>query len=159
MTMFNVTRVGVVAVVAAALLSATSCGGDSSSGDSTESTEPKLVQATLAEPEGCFLTVYMADEATRPQVGQVETLLLSNPRILEVAYVSKRLALRRLAQTRPEFVRQLTRNPLPARFEVVPGTRSDVFAIITEFARGVRGVTNVRASPPCQLVPSLIPRD
>jgi hypothetical protein len=142
-----------------AVLLLAGCGGSSAT-ETTETTpRPKLVRATLVEPKGCYVSVFVADEATKRQIGRVQTILLGNPLVREVAFVSKKLALRRLAQTEPEFVRDLgDHNPLPARFEVVPVSRTAVFSIIAVFAgRGIEGVINVRPSTPCRLVPSLIP--
>jgi hypothetical protein len=40
-------------------------------------------------------------------------------------------------------------NLFPDRFEAIPATHGTVFAVITDFAAGVDGVTNVKASRPC----------
>jgi cell division protein FtsX len=149
------TRVRPVAALAALILAG--CGASTTE---TTDTTPRatLVQATLREPSGCFVSVYVADEASDRQVARVRRILLGNTRVRTVAFVSKELALRRLAQIEPEFVRDLgNHNPLPARFEVVPLLRADVFGIISVFTQGVPGILNVRASTPCRHVPSLIP--
>ena len=140
-----------VAAFAALLLAG--CGGGSASTGTTTTTfevpRARLVPARLAQPNGCYLTVFLSESVTPVQKRTVERLLLSNRRVREVAFVSKRLALKRLAQTQPDVVRGMHVNPFPDSFEVVPGTRADVFAIVTQFAVGVDGVTNVRADSSC----------
>ena len=117
--------------------------------DGTTSTaEPRarLVPARLAQPKSCFITVFLSESVTPSQTRHVRFLLLSNPRIVTVSFVSKELSLKRLAQTKPDVVRNMRVNPFPDRFEAVPRTSIDVYAIITEFAAGVDGVTNARAN-------------
>jgi FtsX extracellular domain len=145
----NPTRLALVAAAAALLVSG--CGSSSSSEGTTSTVGPqaKLVPATLVQPEGCFLTVFLSESVTPAQTAHVQLLLLSNPRIVEVSFVSKQLALKRLAATQPDIAANMHVNPFPDQFEVVPRLRVDVFAIITDFAAGVDGVTNVRASPAC----------
>jgi cell division protein FtsX len=134
------------------------CGGGTASETTTTTPRATLVQATLQEPDGCFVTVFVADEATPRMVDRVQRILLTHPRVRTVGFVSKELALDRLARIEPEFVEDLgNHNPLPAKFEVVPLLRSDVFSIISVFTQGVPGILNVRASAPCRHVPSLIP--
>ncbi len=107
------------------------------------------MRAKLAPPSGCYLTVFLSEDVTPVEKAHVQLLLLSNPRIVEVSFVSKELALKRLARTQPEIAANIHVNPFPDQFEVVPRLRVDVFAIITDFAAGVDGVTNVRARPAC----------
>ena len=146
----NPTRLALVA--AAAALLCPGCGGESSSADATTSTagpRARIVQAKLAQPAGCFVTVFLSESVTPTQKRHVELLLLSNRRIVEISFVSKKLALRRFARTKPKIAANMHVNPFSDRFEVVPGTRVDVFAIMTDFAAGVDGVTNVRAGALC----------
>ena len=151
----NPTRLALVAAAAALLLAGCGGGGKASSGTTTSETQQaRLVEATLAQPDGCFLTVFLSEGVTPAQRRDVETLLLTNRRIREVAFVSKALALRRLARTQPDVARNMHVNPFPDQFEIVPRTRTDIFAIVTQFAAGVDGVTNVRGSRGCSVAES-----
>ena len=145
----NSTRLVLVAAIAALL--AAGCGGGSATDGTTSTAGPRavLVPGKLAQPKVCFLTVYLSDNVTPAQTRHIRFLLLSNPRIVEISFVSKKLALRRLAQTEPELVASMEVNLFPDRFEVVPRTRGSVFAIISVFAAGVDGVTNARPSKTC----------
>jgi cell division protein FtsX len=136
----------------APLLLAGCGGGGNTAGSETVATGPpraKLVRATLTPPSGCFLTVFLSESVTSAQRRDVQSLLLANRRIREIAFVPKALALERFARSQPDLARNMNVNPFPDQFEVVPGTRVAVFAIVTQFAQGVDGVTNVKASPPC----------
>jgi hypothetical protein len=147
----NGTRLGLVAALAGLLLAG--CGGGTSSatddGTTTTASRARLVPATLAGPQGCFLTVFLSEGVSPAQRREVEALLLGSRRVREVSFVSKELALRRFARQQPDVAKNMHVNPFPDRYEVVPGTRIDVFAIITQFASGVDGITNVRASAAC----------
>jgi len=140
-----------VAAVAALLLLGCGCGGSASTTEetTTEETHAKVVEARLEQPTICFLTVFLSESVTPAQKSHVEELLLANPRIREIAFVPKALALRRLAEKQPDVAKGMHVNPFPDQFEIVPGTRSDLFAIVTDFAAGVDGVTNVRPSSTC----------
>jgi cell division protein FtsX len=142
----NPTRLGLVAAVFTLLLAG--CGGGDS-GETTTSATPraKLVAARVAKPKGCFLTVFLSESHTGAQKDQVELLLLTNRGVREVAFVSKELALKRFTLEQPDVT--IFVNPFSDSFEVVPATRGSVFSIITDFAAGVDGVTNVKASPAC----------
>jgi hypothetical protein len=147
----NPTRLAPVAAVGALLLAG--CGGGSEAGETTTTTtsapRAKVVRATIAQPSGCFLTVFLSEGVTPVQRQDVEMLLVSNRRVRVIAFVPKTLALRRFARAQPDLARTMSVNPFTDRFEVVPGARIDVYSIITQFASGVDGVTNVRASAPC----------
>src|SRR5688572_5045866 len=144
------TKAALLAAVVGLL--AAGCGG--SGGASAEATttaaEPaRLVKAGLRPPRGCFLTVYLAESATAAQRRRVQSLMLASESVATVAYVPKALALKRLAQTKPDVARGMRLNLFPNTFEVVPRGRIDVISLIAGFAAGVPGVTNVRASVPC----------
>jgi hypothetical protein len=131
------------------------CGGGGGSSSDAEGTttsggpRAKVVAAGLAKPQGCYLTVFLSESHTGAQKQHVEVLLLSSPVISEVSYVTKELALKRLAKTQPKVAAGMHVNPFPDSFEVIPATRGAVFSIITGFAEGVDGVTNVKASAAC----------
>jgi hypothetical protein len=145
------TRLVLVAAVTGLLVSG--CGGSGSASAEETSTEAgqgaRVVTAGLKSPRGCFLTVFMGEDATRPQTRHVQTLMATSSRVSSVSYVSKQLAFKRFAQRKPEIARRMTKNLFPNAFEVVPRSRIDVYPIILDFAAGVPGVVNVRASVPC----------
>jgi hypothetical protein len=146
------TRKLATVLAAVAGLLASGCGGSSGASEETTTTaaEPaRVVKAGLRPPAGCFLTVYLGEPASVPQRRQVQSLMLSSDGVETVAYVPKALALKRLAQRKPDVARGMRLNLFPNTFEVVPRTRLDVYSIIAGFAAGVPGVTNVRASVPC----------
>ena len=133
-------------------LLAAGCGGSSGASEEETTTvaEPaRLVKAGLRPPGGCFLAVYLAETATAAQRRRVQLLMLSSDSVATVAYVPKAIALKRLAQRKPDVARGMRLNLFPNTFEVVPRTRLAVYSIIAGFAAGVPGVTNVRASVPC----------
>ena len=145
----NPTRLAPVAAVLSLLLAG--CGGGGESAQTTTSTGPaaKLVAAQVAQPTGCFVTVFLSESHTGAQKDKVQLLLLTSRGVLEVAYVSKELALERFAQEQPDVARNMHVNPFPDSFEAVPATRGTVFALVTNFAAGVDGVTNVKPSRAC----------
>jgi cell division protein FtsX len=142
----NPTRLALVAPVVVLLLAG--CGGGGSGQETTTATQvAKLVPARIAQPTGCFLTVFLSESHTKAQRNRVQLLLLTRRGVLEVAFVSKELALERFERKQPDVV--IFVNPFSDSFEVVPATRGTVFSLITDFAAGVDGVTNVRASRAC----------
>jgi hypothetical protein len=144
------TRLAPVAAAAAVLLAG--CGGDSSSEAVTTTTaayRAQIVKARLVQPPGCFVTVFLADTATAAQKRRVERLLVTNPLVVRVAFVSKSLALRRFARLHPEIASNILGNLFPDFYEAVPRTRGSVFSIISSFAAGVDGITNAKASVAC----------
>jgi hypothetical protein len=143
-------RLALVAAVGGLLVAG--CGGSEGAGPEPPTTTAqgaRLVKAGLRKPAGCFVTVFLREDVTPAQRGDVQAMLLASKRVLTVAFVSKPLSLERLAQTQPDYARSLRTNPFPPQFEVVPRTRIDVFGLIADFSAGVDGVTNVRASRPC----------
>jgi len=147
----NPTRLALVAAVSGLLLAG--CGGSGAGSGEATTTEAdvfaRVVKAGLAPPPGCYLTVYMADGATARQTARVQRLMVTSKRVEEVSYVPKQLAFKRFAKARPVIASRMRRNLFPDSFEVVPRTRLDVYGIILDFAAGVPGVVNVRASAPC----------
>jgi cell division protein FtsX len=136
------------------LLAGCGGGGSASSGTTSTATEvdpphARLAKATLKQPAGCFLTVFLSESHTTQQQRHVELLLLGNKLIREISFVSKDLALRRLARTQPQIAKGMHVNPFPDSYEVLPGSRNAVFSIMTDFAAGVDGVTNVKPSRGC----------
>jgi cell division protein FtsX len=147
----NGTRLGLVAAVTGLLLAGCGGSGNGSSGaTTTESTaNARVVKAGLKPPAGCYLTVFLSDDATAGQRNGVQRLMVTSKRVASVSYVSKELAMKRFAKRKPEIARRMHTNLFPNSFEVVPRSRLDVYPIILDFAAGVPGVENVRASTPC----------
>ena len=70
------------------------------------------------------------------------------PEIKTFAFVSKRLALRRMAKRHPGFVQGIPSNPLPPAYEVVPRSVQDARTLAAELRRA-RGVEHVSAARSC----------
>jgi hypothetical protein len=149
----NGTRLGSVAAAFALLLTGCGGGGETAAPATTSTADDtpraRVVRAKLVPPSGCFLTVFLSESHTTTQQRHVELLLIGNRLVREVAFVSKDLALRRLARTQPKIAKGMHVNPFPDSYEVLPGSRNAIFSIITDFAAGVDGVTNVKASRAC----------
>jgi cell division transport system permease protein len=59
-------------------------------------------------------------DATAKQTEQIRLMLARDHRVKKITYVSKEDALGRMRKRYPELVENLTYNPLPASFEVIP---------------------------------------
>jgi cell division transport system permease protein len=59
-------------------------------------------------------------DATAKQTEQIRLMLARDHRVKKITYVSKEEALDRMRKRYPELVENLTYNPLPASFEVIP---------------------------------------
>ena len=72
--------------------------------------QAREVSARLIAPRECHVSVYFATRmvtgraATRAEMAAVRGKLASSPRIKTLAFISKRLALRRMAKRHPAFV-------------------------------------------------------
>jgi cell division protein FtsX len=112
------------------------------------------VSARLAAPRECHVTVFFATrmvmgrEATRPEIASVREKLASSSRISTYAFVSKQLALRRMAKRHPELLEGVPANPLPAAYEIVPRSVEDATELAAELRRA-RGVEHVSAARSC----------
>jgi hypothetical protein len=144
------TRLAPVAAAAGLLLAG--CGGaDSSTAEETTTSAYRaaIVQPKLNQPPGCFVVVFLSETATPAQKRRVETLLVTNPGVVKVAFVSKRLALRRFVRLHPEIAASVLAGRFPDSYEAVPRTRGAVFSLISIFANGVDGILNAKASVAC----------
>jgi len=137
--------------VAGTTLALAACGGGGGSSGTTTSAPPSaaLVAAGLEPPSGCYVTVFLAEDATRADVASVQNRLLTNRVITEVSFVSKALELRRFALQHPKAAKGMHVNPFADRFEVVPRTSGGVFTIVGDFATRGGPITNVKASEGC----------
>ena len=111
------------------------------------------VRALLEPPDGCRVTVFFKTELaggrepTRGEIGAVRQTLATSSRIKTFAFVSKRLAFRRMAKLEPGLVQGAPGNPLPAAYEIVPRSARDARPLIAELrhARGVQRVSGARS--------------
>jgi cell division protein FtsX len=132
------------AVVTLAAAATCGCGGHK---------RAREVPARLAAPSICHVDVFFATrmvtgrEATRAEIAAVRRRLASSSRIRTFAFVSKRLALRRMAKLRPAFVHGIPSNPLPAAYEIVPRSADDATSLEAglERAKGVEHVSSARS--------------
>jgi hypothetical protein len=139
--------------VACCALALAACGGGRSSVSttSTPSSTAALVAAGLDPPSGCYITVFLAEDVTKKQIGGVQRRLLENRAITEVSFVSKALELRRFALRNPQTAKGMHVNPFSDRFEVVPRTRNSIFSIVADFATRGGPITNVKPSRFCSI--------
>jgi cell division transport system permease protein len=100
------------------------------------------VQSTVdSQKRKVDIDVYIADSATVPQVNGLQTqieALKSQGRIREFTYVSKDQGLTELKKRLkdPSIVKDLTSNPLPAKFNIKPTDASQAQTIIDQIANG-----------------------
>ena len=73
----------------------------------------QVVKAGSKPPRGCFLTVFLAYDATPRQTRSVQTLMVRAGAWRRCAFVSKELALKRFAQTNPTMATPDAQEPLP----------------------------------------------
>jgi cell division transport system permease protein len=79
-----------------------------------------LVKVFLCAPLRC------EQEATTNQINDARTRLASLPGVKTVRYISTQDALRIMQKKNPEMTANLTSNPFPAEFEVIPKRGEDV---------------------------------
>jgi cell division protein FtsX len=112
------------------------------------------VPARLAAPPGCHVSIFFATrmvtgrQATPAEIAAVRARLASSSRIKTFAFVSRRLALRRVAKRFPALVQGAPGNPLPPAYEVVLRSDEDTKRLVAEFRRA-RGVEHVSAAKAC----------
>jgi cell division protein FtsX len=128
-----------------AAIAAGGCGGNP---------RPREVRPGLASPQPCHVDVFFATrmvtgrEATRGEIGAVRTRLAASSRIKTFAFVSKKLAFRRMAKEYPGFTKGVPGNPLPASYEIVPRSADDARALKAEL-RSAKGVEHVSSARSC----------
>jgi cell division protein FtsX len=136
------------AAAAACLLAAVVTGGCGGQKRARE------VPARLAAPRSCHVTVFFTTrmvtgrEATRSEIASLREKLASSSRIKSYAFVSKRLALRRMSKRHPELMHGIVSNPLPAAYEIVPRSVGEAKKLAAELRRA-RGVEHVSAARSC----------
>jgi cell division protein FtsX len=112
------------------------------------------VPARLAAPGECYVSVFFATqmvtgrEAPRSEIAAVRGRLAASPRVKTFAFVSKQLALRRMAKRHPDLVQGMPTNPLPAAYEIVPRSGGDAKTLADELRRA-NGVEHVSAAKSC----------
>jgi len=129
------------------------CGGGGSPSTSTKSASPpakgRLVIAGLQPPAGCYVTVFLVENATKAQIRSVQNRLLANKGAAQVSFVSRGLALERFGKKNPTVAKGMHINPFSDQFEVVPRSRAAVFSIIGDFATHGGPITNALPSGAC----------
>jgi cell division transport system permease protein len=100
------------------------------------------VQSTVdSQKRKVDIDVYIGDSATVPQVNGLQTqieALKSQGRIRAFTYVSKDQGLEQLKKSLndPSIVKDLTSNPLPAKFNIKPSDPDQAQTIIDQIANG-----------------------
>jgi cell division transport system permease protein len=82
-----------------------------------------------------MVKVYFVPQATRAQETAVARQLQSNPKVKSFKFVPKAEALHRMERRYPELTRNLTANPLPDAFEILPTRGEDVEAVYTALTK------------------------
>ena len=143
-------------VLAGCTLALAGCGGggSSSSTDTTGLPKATLVTAGLQPPDGCYVTIFIVENATKAQIQQLQDFVVSEKAVSEVAFVSRGLALERFGKKNPKAAKGMHVNPFSDQFEAVPRTKGAAFAIIEDFATHGGPITNVRPSPACDVSPA-----
>ena len=139
----------VTALLAAALLSSVALWGCGGSVDPAASLAPTPARSVTAIPptkdaQGQFndlslrlVEVYIKDSLTRTQRNAMATEIAAMPEVELYHFVSKAEALRRFRKAFPDISMPAT-NPLPASFEIVVRTDTDVPAFARRFADDAR---------------------
>jgi hypothetical protein len=141
-----------LALLAAAL---SACGGGTTAAPptttATATTPPpaRLLPAGIDPPRGCYVTVFMVEDATRAQVARMRRRLLASRLVRSVSFVPKALVFRRFAKTDPAAAKLLGFNPFGDRFEVVPRTRDAALALIADLATDPGPIANATPSRGC----------
>jgi hypothetical protein len=128
-------------------------GGGPPPAETSAAPEASLVDAGLEPPEGCYVTVFLVEDVTKPQVDEVQAQLLSNKAIFQVSFVPKALELKRFAQSNPAAAKDMHANPFGDRFEVVPRTPGTAPQIVGTVAKQGGPVTNAKPSAGCAAGP------
>jgi len=125
------------------------CGGGGAAPGETRPASAALVVAGLEPPGGCYVTVFLVEDATKAQIAQVRRQLLASTAVVQVSFVSKELQLRRFAHLNPATARRMHVNPFTDRFEIVPRSRGSALAIVGDFAINGGPITNAKPSTGC----------
>ena len=131
-------RRGAAAFLIVAAVALGGCGGSN----------PREVDAKVTEPKGCVVRVFFASRmvsgraAMRHEVHAVRDRIASSSKVRTFAFVSKELALKRMAKLHPVIARGLKANPLPEAYEIVPRSASDADELVADLSR-MRGVEHV----------------
>jgi cell division protein FtsX len=131
---------GAAAFLIVAAVALSGCGGSN----------PREVHATLTEPNGCVVRVFFDSRAmsgraaTRNEIRAVRDRIDSSSKVRTYAFVSKELALKRMAKRHPVIARGLKTNPLPEAYEIVPSSADNADELVAELSRagGVEHVSS-----------------
>jgi hypothetical protein len=128
-------------------------GGPAPPTQTTAPSEASLVDAGLEPPEGCYVTVLLVEDVTKPQVDEVQAQLLSNKAIFQVSFVPKTLELKRAAQANPAAAKDMHVDQFADRFEVVPRMPGTAVQIAGAVAKQGGPITNAKPSAGCAAGP------
>jgi hypothetical protein len=128
-------------------------GGGPPPAETNAAPEASLVDAGLEPPEGCYVTVFLVEDVTKPQVGEVQAQLLSNSAIFQVSFVPRALELKRFAQSNPAAAKDMHVDQFADRFEVVPRTPGTALQIVGTVAKQGGPITNAKPSAGCAAGP------
>jgi len=81
-----------------------------------------------------MVKVFFESDATRAQETAVARFLQSHPKVKDFDFVPKTEALERMKRRYPDLVRNLTSNPFPDSFEVLPTRGEDVETVYASLA-------------------------
>ena len=141
-----------VPLLGVGMLALAGCGSGGKRASTTtveHSNRAHLVLAGLQPPGGCYVTVFLIEDASKAQIASVQNRLLRNKGVDTVSFVSRGLALERFSRKSPAVAKGLRVNPFSDQFEVVPHSRIAVFSIIGDFATNGGPITNAKPSPGC----------
>jgi cell division transport system permease protein len=82
-----------------------------------------------------MVKVYFESDATRAQETAVARFLQAHPKVKTFDFVPKAEALNRMERRLPELTRNLTSNPFPDSFEVLPKKGEDVEAVYASLTK------------------------
>ena len=83
------------------------------------------------------------EEATPKQIEAVRAQLAANPNIESFKFISKEDALTEMKEKYPEITANLARNPLPAKYEILPVRAEDAATVASSFDPAPAGVESV----------------
>jgi cell division transport system permease protein len=90
-----------------------------------------------------IVKVFFVQDAAEQQINAVRSKALTFPETKSVVFISKEEALKRMKERYPELTQNLSTNPLPPAFEVMPKDADQVKALADKFQPLPAGVDKV----------------